>query len=326
MLPSSCSFANSGALHVDGARATGMCLEYSLAQGMHVRRAPMRVAWLSWSRFAILSAAASCAGALRLELLGMVRGSHRERLDQHFAGRSDMSSAFARWHSYPTSIYALVRQFQEKGDTLSQEEQRKLGAALKDVFLAEISKWGHRRQWQKALAVLHQMEEKGIQQTAACWTAGVKACSDKIQGKQWRRALATLEQMQEHGFHPTLETYRWAMYACAKGRAPAHALGLLQLVEAHPTLNKDEEFLRTVLEVSKTLPVWELAVSTLSEMIQKQSELNLKKVDFAKAMAACEVSGQYEWVDWVEDEADKVGKEVTIREINFQVKHERTRV
>ncbi|CAK0809148.1 unnamed protein product [Prorocentrum cordatum] len=37
---------------------------------------------------------------------------------------------------------------------------------------------------------------------------------------------------------------------------------------------------------------------------------NLKKKSFLEASRACELAGEYEWVDWLEDEAAKVGYEL----------------
>lgn len=54
-------------------------------------------------------------------------------------------------------------------------------------------------QWQRALNLLHQMAEEGLQPNVVCYGAAVDACA---KGGQWERAVALLEEMRAAGVEP----------------------------------------------------------------------------------------------------------------------------
>jgi pentatricopeptide repeat domain-containing protein 1 len=95
-------------------------------------------------------------------------------------------------------------------------------------YNAAISACEKARNWKRALSLLEEAQQKGINPTAITYNAAISACA---KGKQWEMALSLLEEVQHKGIHPDIITYNAAISACAKGGQREKALELFGEVQ-----------------------------------------------------------------------------------------------
>ncbi|CAK0901118.1 unnamed protein product [Prorocentrum cordatum] len=96
-----------------------------------------------------------------------------------------------------------------------------------DVFSynAGISACGNGEQWQRALALLREIEEAKLEHDAISYGAGISACGT---GGQWQRALALLSEMREAKLEPVVTSYNAGISACEVNGQWTQALDVLE--------------------------------------------------------------------------------------------------
>ncbi|CAK0901116.1 unnamed protein product [Prorocentrum cordatum] len=81
------------------------------------------------------------------------------------------------------------------------------------------------RAWQRALALLREIEEAKLEHDAISYGAGISACGT---GGQWQRALALLSEMREAKLEPVVTSYNAGISACEVNGQWTQALDVLE--------------------------------------------------------------------------------------------------
>jgi pentatricopeptide repeat protein len=87
-----------------------------------------------------------------------------------------------------------------------------------------ISAWGRVREWERALKLLSEIRQRGLEPNVITYSAAISACE---KGSQWERALELLSEMYAHGIEPSVVSFNAAMSACEKGGQWQHTIRLL---------------------------------------------------------------------------------------------------
>eukprot|EP00440_Ansanella_granifera_P013999 gb/GFBE01015214.1/.p1 GENE.gb/GFBE01015214.1/~~gb/GFBE01015214.1/.p1 ORF type:complete len:245 (+),score=60.22 gb/GFBE01015214.1/:1-735(+) len=213
--------------------------------------------------------------------------------------------AFARRHVFPVGVREL-RQRLETAE-LSQQEYSSTLASLQDAYEAEILKWGQRKNWEKALTFLKEMQDFDYQPGVPAYAAAIRACGDKV--KEWPRALTLLQEMEEKSLTPDTNAFHWALAACSKDRKWGLAVSVLRDMQRRG-VPEDKQTLMAALHACSYGGLWEDAINIIEDMDAKGFDPLADA--FNKAMDACLVAKEDEWFDVIEDKAASRGFEMFI--------------
>ena len=78
-------------------------------------------------------------------------------------------------------------------------------------------------QWAKALDLLQEMTNSGIEPNVISYSAAISACE---KGSQWEKALGLLQEMTNSGIEPNVISYSAAIKACVVAEQYVEALSL----------------------------------------------------------------------------------------------------
>ena len=95
-------------------------------------------------------------------------------------------------------------------------------AFINNATISACEKGG---QWEKALELLREMSDRGIEPNVISYSAAISACE---KGSQWEKALDLLREMSDRGIEPDVISYSAAISACEKGGQWEKALDLFQ--------------------------------------------------------------------------------------------------
>lgn len=79
------------------------------------------------------------------------------------------------------------------------------------------------------MSLLQVVKDKGLPLDTYCYTAVIDACA---KAKMWRKALVLMDEMQQQGIEPSEVTYSVTISACGNGGQWKKALDLLQLMKS----------------------------------------------------------------------------------------------
>ena len=92
--------------------------------------------------------------------------------------------------------------------------------SVKEASMA-IRAWGAVREWSRALKLLSEMRDRGLEPNLYSYNSAIAAC------EQPERALELLSEMRSCGLKPDVIAYNSAISVCEKGLQPQRALELL---------------------------------------------------------------------------------------------------
>jgi len=192
-------------------------------------------------------------------------------------------------------------------DGLSNQERASTLVSLKDAYEEEILKMGRRRQWHKALYLLHEMEVMGVDRTSSIYAAAAQACAERTQ--DWPRAFGVLEELWRSAIQANARPYNSVIKACVKGKQPDKAMAVLHEMRSR-NVDLDRLTYDSMLAVASRGGHWELALNLLVGMEENIVYTNWKH--YNKALHACSLAGQEDWVETIEDEAAARGYDLMV--------------
>ena len=159
--------------------------------------------------------------------------------------------------------------------------------SIKEASMA-ISAWGRVRDWERALALMSEMRERGVEPNMITYSAAISACE---KSSQWEHALELLSEMQEHELKPDVIAYSAAISACEKGSQWERALELIDKMRQKGVEPNVITYNAAISACAKGSQ-WARALELLSEMRQHGIEPNV--VTYNAAISACEKGSQWE--------------------------------
>eukprot|EP00933_Yihiella_yeosuensis_P068865 TRINITY_DN7488_c0_g4_i1.p1 TRINITY_DN7488_c0_g4~~TRINITY_DN7488_c0_g4_i1.p1 ORF type:complete len:257 (+),score=37.83 TRINITY_DN7488_c0_g4_i1:79-849(+) len=216
--------------------------------------------------------------------------------------------AFARKHSYPVGVKELKAKVLTPG--LDRKEYDHHMERLQEAYEDDIYKWGHRRDWARALTYFQDMQDNEFPLNEHVYIQAIRACADKVKA-QWHRSLNLLREMEANQFRPNAEAFKWAMKGCAKARENKIAINLFrEMVGRKRRLKPDEETYSDTLKLCRTAGYWEDAIAIIEAIDRTDYEPSGKH--FNLAMAACIQADEERWFGIMEDKAAARGYESEI--------------
>lgn len=215
-------------------------------------------------------------------------------------------AAFARKHAFPTGRRELMDHYCDQ--QLSKSERLQTLPALQDACEEEVLKWGRRRQWQKSLAIIQEMIERGVPRTTGVYTAAMRACGS-LDSKNWQKSMHLFQEMRQLELLPDADTYRWAIETCTRAKRRLQALELVEHMRA-AELAPDKEVYLAAMRCCAGGGLWEQAIGLLAQWHEDGYPPNQEA--YNTVLDACEEAEEYEWSDVVEDEASSHGFEIKL--------------
>ncbi|CAK0863370.1 unnamed protein product [Prorocentrum cordatum] len=124
----------------------------------------------------------------------------------------------------------LAAQACRRGRSRRRRRRRRRRPASSSRYTAGISACGNGGQWQRALALLGEMQEAKVEPNVISYNAGISGCE---KGGQWQRTLALMSEMWEAKVKPDIISpiiYSTGISACEKQAQWQRALALLSEV------------------------------------------------------------------------------------------------
>ena len=121
-------------------------------------------------------------------------------------------------------LIANLRQARRRQDVERAIEALGSLDTAKEITMA-MAAWGRAREPQRALALLEEMQSRGLEPNVIAFNVAISACE---KGKQSERALELLDEMQTRGVQPDVISFSAAMSACVKSGQSERALALLE--------------------------------------------------------------------------------------------------
>eukprot|EP00929_Paragymnodinium_shiwhaense_P062810 TRINITY_DN31378_c0_g1_i1.p1 TRINITY_DN31378_c0_g1~~TRINITY_DN31378_c0_g1_i1.p1 ORF type:complete len:263 (-),score=52.83 TRINITY_DN31378_c0_g1_i1:87-875(-) len=216
------------------------------------------------------------------------------------------SPCFARKHCFPTSRLDMLDHL--KGE-ITEEERQATMHSLETAYEQDITKFGRRRQWEKAIALLDEMPAQTVDRNAMHYAVAIQAIAEKSPTRLWRRAFELLDELLESDLETVPEAYNWAIRAAQRARKWTPATALYKDMHER-TVEPDDWTYRNILQVCKHAGLWEFALSIIDEMEEK--EVGIYGEQWNAVMDACNKAHEYEMYDAVEDRAAAEGFEIQI--------------
>lgn len=208
-------------------------------------------------------------------------------------------------HAFPVGLRELSASLQS--GQLSEQQRLATLEGLRIAYEEEIDKWGHRRQWEKALSFLQQMREQGVSPKASTYATLMKACGDKA--RAWRFSLHLLEEMQEMGLEVNGDAMTWAVGSCSNGQQWRLSIEVMRALIRQGVPPQRAAY-TWALRSCGIAGLWQEAVDIMSEM--EVFNIVPTRNDFHNAMRACWRAKEDDWFEWVEDRAAANGVEVKL--------------
>lgn len=169
-----------------------------------------------------------------------------------------------------------------KGDTLPNSK----------AYRAAIAACGEAGQWRQAVALMRQMQKRGIAADDASYGASIEACA---RGGKWQHALALLKEMTMMGVPPGLVSYNAAIAACGSAGQSEEAIALLRKMRQQRThgvvVTPDGATYNAAITACEKKGQWEHALTLLGEM--EEDECVVPDEDsYRAAIAACGNAGK----------------------------------
>ena len=183
---------------------------------------------------------------------------------------------------------ALLQQFRNtrrRSDVQQILERIELHSVIEHNFA--ISAWGRVREWERAVALLGEMRQKGLVPDVFSFTSAISACE---KSSQWERALELLSEMRGRGVEPNVVTYSAAISACEKGSQWERALELLSEMRQRG-LEPNVITYSAAISACEKGSQWERALELLNEMQERGLEPNV--ITYSASISACEKGAQW---------------------------------
>jgi len=178
----------------------------------------------------------------------------------------------------------------------------KLDVYIYTTAMDACAKGGGTR-WKKALSLMDEMRDEGIEPNEVTYGVAVMACGN---GGKWERALELLDRMRERGLSINAITYNSAIAALSKAarmESKQHAgdedtsvlwrkaLSLIKCMEDEG-IRRDSFTFSSAISTCGATGRWEEAVNLIEDM--KRDRIKPNKVAYTSAITACANSRQWE--------------------------------
>lgn len=155
-------------------------------------------------------------------------------------------------------------------------------------------------EWQQALKLLMEMEERGIEPTEVAYSLAIKACGE---GGQWRTALELLESMRKKEVPINLYVYNAAITAVSKaakrrskggngdGKLWTEVVYLLNHMR-EDGIEPDGFSFSSAISCCGSEGRWEEALKLLDDMRKGGPKTRPNKIAYTAAISSCGRAGQ----------------------------------
>ena len=226
--------------------------------------------------------------SMAVSALGRMRGEWRQALELLQMSKSKyIVNPDVITYNAAISACEKGRQWKRALELLEEMANRGLEPNV-ITYSAAISACEKGGQWKRALKLLEEMKSRSIEPNVISYNAAVSACE---KGGQWERALELLEEMMNCGIETDVISYSAAISACEKGGQWTRALKLLKQMKCRG-IEPDDISYNAAISACEKGGQWERALEVLEEM--KSNGLNPDVISYSAAISACEKGGQWE--------------------------------